>query len=212
MTTPSQQSGLSQNRTQSQQAILSRILEAIERGDQGDEFNEYMRQARFIPLALRSLYEDCDEVFGFKMQESCDSISLCAKRFLSVFEKYARRTHGPSITRTVAQYRAWKWLLRHKDADTFMYGECPVTGRFQLNPIDIYKRLLDQIVTGQWDKMTNERTTNNHDEVIPISEQQQCTRGIKSECEQSSKVSRLPLERIDTRYDAHTRSIEAQAT
>jgi Fe-S cluster biosynthesis and repair protein YggX len=164
--------GLQSSQPRSQQEISDRIHEAIARGDQGDEIFEYMRQAKFIPLALRHVYEDCDE---FSEPESCKTINEQAKRFLGVFERHVRRTNGAATTRTIARYRAWKWLLGHRDADQFMVSECAVTGHFHLNPTEVYKRLMDQVLTGAWDQMTKERT-NDNDEELQIAEQQRSAR------------------------------------
>lgn len=152
--------GLDQNRMRSQQEILDRILQAITRGDQGDEVNEYMRQAKFIPLALRSVYDETTEL-DWQDYESNKTISATAKQFLPIFEQHVRRVHGARITRSIAHYRAWKWLLGHTDADTFMVADCPVTGHFHLTPIAIYKRLMDQILSGEWDRLTKGTTNEN---------------------------------------------------
>jgi hypothetical protein len=145
-----------------QEEILDRILDAVSRGDQGDEFNEYMRCARFVPLVLRAVYEDTVEadwidhdleqkvLKGLISPVDCDdsrAIDQLARGMLPQFERVMRRFGGPNRSATMMrQYRAYKWLLGHADADTFL-GADP-------NPIKIYEYLMKQITSGQWTRMT----------------------------------------------------------
>lgn len=138
-----------------QQEILDRIHDAIKRGDQGDEFNEYMRCAKFVPLVLRSVYQDTsaeDWAVPERPEEvSCDdarAINATAKVMLPIFERALRRTAtGPRVRTIVRQYRAWKWLLGHEDADNFFSAG--------LGPVRTYKVLLYQMTCGVWEQMTN---------------------------------------------------------
>lgn len=200
MTTPynaARLAGLDQNRGRSQQEILDRILDAINRGDQGDECNEYMRQARFIPLVLRSVYEDCGEdVFGPKMAESCASISDSAKRYIYIVEWQFRRNHVPRMDRIIAQYRAWKWLLGHRDTDTFTVKHCPVTGHFQLRYEEIYSRLLAQIQSGQWDTLTKESEIRTSEQnITQVGEAERTTSHARAGAN-TSPGSSGPVERV----------------
>jgi hypothetical protein len=146
-----------------QQEILDRIYDAIKRGDQGDEFNEYMRCARFVPIALRSVYEDTVEADWMVDHENagkaaqglispvvCDdacAIDHTAKALLLHFQRALHPGCGPNRRATVMrQYRAFKWLLGHEDADTFL-GLRP-------DPYRVYTYLMKQIKSGEWDRMT----------------------------------------------------------
>lgn len=139
-----------------QQEILDRIHDAISRGDQGDEFNEYMRCAKFIPLVLRSVYEDTDEADWTEIDiglrdvtcEDARDIDATAKAQMAHFERAIRRIGGPNRVATmVHQFRAWKWLLGHEDADKFLS---------YLEGAEVYGYLLRQMSSGEWDRMTKD--------------------------------------------------------
>lgn len=138
-----------------QQEILDRIEDAVTRGDQGDEFNEYMRCAKFIPLVIRSVYEDTTPADWMDYENGenvvCDDvrdISQTGKGALSFLERAIKQTHkrrrGPRAARLITQYRAWKWLLGHEDAEYFDINRTSA---------EIHAVLRDQIITGKWDQM-----------------------------------------------------------
>lgn len=171
-------------RTQAE--ILERIEEALARGDQGDEVHEYMRCAKFIPLSLRSVYQDT--TVGDWIDEAnpgevvCDdvrAIDEVARKYIHIFERAARRYHpytGPRAATIINQYRAWKWLLGHYDVDYFDVHE---TG-----PLTVYRSLMIQMNTGQWDKMTRQASRERNMK----NETNESSSGIAS----ASKVSAAP--------------------
>jgi hypothetical protein len=135
-------------RTQAE--LLARIMEAIGRGDEGDEFNEYMKQAKFIPLELRALYEDV-EIALWRRPESIESITQVAKNYLPFMLKAINRQAMPKYRSIVTLFRAWKWMLGHDDADTFMLIQ---GGNGEMHPLYVYEELNQQIITGSWDRQT----------------------------------------------------------
>jgi len=135
-----------------QQELLDRILDAIKRGDEGDEFNEYMKQARFVPLAIRSVYYDVDEDL-FAAPESVEIIAKVAKRYIEITYGYLISRDHSRFDRCVNYYRAWKWLLGHKDADTFHLSD---DGLGVLWRTTILEKLIKQIQLGEWDAMTKQ--------------------------------------------------------
>lgn len=134
-----------------QQEISDRILDAISRGDQGDEFNEYMRCAKFVPLALRSVYEDTTDADWQDPEHpgevNCDDaneIDAIAKKMLPILAR-CYNDHNFRRARFMArQFRAWKWLLGHDDADIFLV---PFIGA-------VVDYLNDDIYSGEWDAQT----------------------------------------------------------
>jgi hypothetical protein len=151
----------------SQDDIADRILDAIRRGDNGDEYNEYMRCAKFIPLALRDQYEDTTEDdwqdAQFAGRVTCDDASVidkCARVMLPFLDK-AIRTKPRHATTILRQFKAWKWLLGHSDADTFLSPSADElrTGKYDLSMR--YELLSTQMATAAWDNLgKKERRVN----------------------------------------------------
>lgn len=132
--------------------ILERIYEARDRGDEGDEIHEYMKQVRFIPLFLREAYEDTKREDWIK-PESIVNISRTAERFLTHFEGACERGNARRIEMCINFYRAWKWLLGHDDADTFdKYAGAPV----QVLNWCVYREIERQINSREWHEKTRQ--------------------------------------------------------
>lgn len=159
-----------------QQEIMDRIYEAIERGDRGCEIHEYMRCAKFVPLVLRSVYEDTTDADWSDVDHAervvacsvtCDDvrdIDATAQALLPHFERALRRTgpiHRSRIRTLIKQYRAWKWLLGHEDADNF----------YRRSPYYVYDYLLKQMCSGQWSKMIGQIKKGKHDSTSPVNAQ-----------------------------------------
>lgn len=164
-------------RTQAE--IQDRIFEAVKRGDQGDEFNEYMRCAKFIPLILKAVYEDTDEEDWTDLEHpgevSCEhakEINRVALAMLPQLERAMRRPDGARTTRLIRQFRAWKWLLGHDDADEFNGYKRRGPN---LTPIQIYKYLLKQVTTGQWDRMIGQNRQKGKSNAQSYSTQELCS-------------------------------------
>lgn len=162
-----------------QKEIEARIYDAIKRGDQGDEFNEYMRCAKFIPLALKAVYQDTtDEDWtdqnkpGEVSCESSGDIDRSAKALVHHLE-YAIRRSGQRASTIIRQLRALKWLLGHSDADTF--------GGHRRNPIFVYEYLLSQLQTGDWDRMTGENRKDTTDGTLGIPRRDDTARNKNTE-------------------------------
>jgi len=142
-----------------QQEILDRIYEALERGDEADESNEYMRCAKFIPLKLRAVYEDTNEDDWYDYDHPqlivvCDdarAIDATARTMIMHLERAVRGLGGLNRAITIIrQYRAWKWLLGHPDADTFQGYAQPGPNRTSQ---EVYEYLARQISSGEWSRM-----------------------------------------------------------
>ena len=128
-------------------------MEARERGDTGDETNEYMRQARFIPLVLRTDYEHVawEDQYDRSI-ESITAISICGKRCIPIIYRLSVAGRTAQFASYVHQYRAWKWMLGHSDSDDFEYSQL---GKL-LVPSEICRYLDTQIRLGQWDRYTHQ--------------------------------------------------------
>lgn len=165
-----------------QQEILDRIYDAVQRGDEGCEVHEYMRCAKFVPLVLRGVYEDTTELDWTDPELSATKVNACeitcddvraidatAQALLPHFERALRRTvtakgpiHQNRIRTLVRQYRAWKWLLGHEDADWFTITR---------TPLEIYSYLMKQMTAGQWSKMIGQVKKGKHDPPTPVNAQ-----------------------------------------
>lgn len=134
-----------------QQEILDRIVETIERGDLGDESHEYMRCAKFVPFALKSVYEDTDEQDwddpDHPGEVNCDDakeVDRIAKIVLPILARHFNNHQWIRAESYIHRFRAWKWLLGHHDADTFI---TPDIGA-------VVDYLNEQMYSGEWDQLT----------------------------------------------------------
>lgn len=119
----------------SQEELLERICHRLDATTDPalvlEEIGEYMKQAKFVPLALRELFEDvvednetqhnegreCTCVNVWLHPEDNLTITDTAYRVLPLLDAAARRSQPARFARIAAQFRAWKWLLGHANAD-----------------------------------------------------------------------------------------------
>ncbi len=123
-----------------QDELKSRIDEAICERNSPDEAVEYSKQV------VSDMFEP----------ETNETISFTAERTLPFFERAIRRQDAHRAASFAAQYRAWKWMLGHPDADTFT--GCEYGCEHAATYARMYNYLRDQMFghNSRWEQLTNE--------------------------------------------------------
>lgn len=136
------------------QELSERTREAEKRDMLGFEWHEYTRAMDY--QTCRSWLKE-----GYKEEDykkdgpiTIEKLDAEAKEYMAFWLEKIQGERGISVYRATSHFIAWKWMLKHPDADTFPGSIRGDDGGYYQRTA--YEYIKNQIDSGEWDRLTRE--------------------------------------------------------
>lgn len=144
--------------------IQARTREAVKRDPFAFEWGEYIAFLDFEHAREFLKPEACtpekaaewDKEFAADTQlGALHKLNDQAKDYMAFWLEKIENERGLSVSRATMHFTAWKWLLRHGDADIFpgSFASDSDGGWYQRDAYEYVKRQVD---SGEWDRLSSE--------------------------------------------------------